>query len=125
MNRTSVQTEARQTKPLLTFSSPVAREEDRRERSEGVALRFGQNLRRCRLLAGLSQEELGERAALHRTEIGKLEKGGRLARIDTLLRLAGAMGIPPGELVDGIHWTPVEAKHGNFTFGTPPRLPDE
>lgn len=90
-----------------------------------MALRFGQNLRRCRQLAGLSQEELGERASLHRTEIGKLEKGERLARIDTLIRLAGAMAIRPEELVDGIHWTPVQAKYGTFTFGSPPRMPDE
>jgi transcriptional regulator with XRE-family HTH domain len=102
----------------------VAREE-RKVISDGVALRFGQNLRRCRQLAGLSQEELGERASLHRTEIGKLEKGQRLARIDTLVRLAGAMAIRPEELVDGIHWTPAPTKIGTFTFGTPPRLPDE
>jgi transcriptional regulator with XRE-family HTH domain len=103
----------------------MAREDDRRERSAEVALRFGQNLRRCRQLAGLSQEELGERASLHRTEIGKLEKGERLARIDTLIRLAGAMAIRPEELVDGIHWTPAQARYGAFTFGTPPRMPDE
>jgi transcriptional regulator with XRE-family HTH domain len=103
----------------------VAREEHRRERSEEVALRFGRNLRRCRQLAGLSQEELGERASLHRTEVGKLEKGERLARIDTLIRLAGAMSIRPEELVDGIYWTPVQPKSGTFTFGTPPPMPDE
>jgi transcriptional regulator with XRE-family HTH domain len=97
----------------------VARE-DRRELAERVALRFGQNLRRCRRIAGLSQEELGERASLHRTEIGKLEKGERVARIDTLVQLAGAMAIPPEELIDGIHWTSGEAKYGTFTFGTPP-----
>ena len=99
--------------------------EDRKVVSEGVALRFGQNLRRCRQLAGLSQEELGERASLHRTEVGKLEKGERLPRIDTLVRLAGAMAIPAGELVEGIHWTPAQARTGTFTFGTPPRMPDE
>jgi transcriptional regulator with XRE-family HTH domain len=99
--------------------------EDRKVVSEGVALRFGQNLRRCRQLAGLSQEELGERASLHRTEVGKLEKGERLPRIDTLVRLAGAMAIPTGELVEGIHWTPAPAKVGTFTFGTPPRMSDE
>ena len=99
--------------------------EDRKAQSEGVALRFGQNLRRCRQLEGLSQEELGERASLHRTEIGKLEKGERLPRIDTLVRLAGAMAIPPGELVEGIYWTPAPTKYGTFTFGTPPRLPND
>jgi ribosome-binding protein aMBF1 (putative translation factor) len=120
-----MQLKARQTKPLLTLSSRVAREDDRKVVSEGVALRFGQNLRRCRQLAGLSQEELGERASLHRTEIGKLEKGERLARIDTLVRLAGAMSIRPEELVEGIHWTPAQAKYGTFTFGTPPRRADD
>jgi len=103
----------------LALSSRVPRE-DRKLISEGVALRFGQNLRRCRQQSGLSQEELGERASLHRTEIGKLEKGERVARIDTLVRLAGAMAIRPEELVDGIHWTPGEAKYGTFTFGSPP-----
>lgn len=99
--------------------------EDRKVVSEGVALRFGENLRRSRQLAGLSQEELGERASLHRTEVGKLEKGERLPRIDTLVRLAGAMAIPAGDLVEGIHWTPAEARTGTFTFGSAPRMPDE
>jgi DNA-binding XRE family transcriptional regulator len=109
---------------LLPLPSRVARE-DRKVVSEGVALRFGQNLRRHRVLAGLSQEELGERASLHRTEVGKLEKGERLPRIDTLVRLAGAMAIPAGELVEGIYWTPAQAKLGTFTFGTPPRAPED
>jgi transcriptional regulator with XRE-family HTH domain len=67
----------------------------------------------------MSQDELGERAALHRTEVGKLEQGERLPRIDTLIRLAGAMSIPPEELIDGIHWTPGQRKKGNFAFGGP------
>jgi transcriptional regulator with XRE-family HTH domain len=98
---------------------------DRKGISEGVALRFGQNLRRARQLAGLSQEELGERAELHRTEVGRLERGDRIPRIDTLLRLAGAMAIPPAELVDGIDWTPAPQRRGAFSFGTPPLMPDE
>ena len=76
----------------------------RKVNSDGVALKFGQNLRRCRRLAGLSQEELAARASLHRTEIGKLEKGERIARVDTVVQLAGAMAIPPGELLEGIDW---------------------
>src|SRR6202789_1085409 len=115
-----MQLKALQTKPLLTLPSRVARE-NRKVVSEGVALRFGENLRRCRRIAGLSQEELGERASLHRTEIGMLEKGQRVARIDTLVQLAGAMAIPPEDLVAGIAWTPGEAKDGDFSFGTPRR----
>ncbi|HEX5608958.1 MAG TPA: helix-turn-helix transcriptional regulator [Solirubrobacterales bacterium] len=91
-------------------------------RSEELAIRFGQNLRRCRHLAGLSQEELGERAALHRTEIGMLEHGQRVARIDTLIRLAGAMAIPPGEMLEGIHWSVGDPRRrGSFSFTEPAR----
>lgn len=89
---------------------------DRKARSEAVAARFGQNLRRCRRLADLSQEELGARASLHRTEIGLLEHGRRVARIDTVVQLAGAMAIPPGDLLEGIHWTPGEASPGAFSI---------
>jgi transcriptional regulator with XRE-family HTH domain len=85
-------------------------------RSEEVAVRFGQNLVRCRRLAGLSQEELGNRASLHRTEIGLLEHGRRIARVDTLIKLAGAMAIPPSELLEGIYWAPGDPRRGGFSF---------
>jgi XRE family transcriptional regulator, regulator of sulfur utilization len=79
-----------------------------------IATRFGQNLARCRRQAGFSQEELGVLASLHRTEIGMLERGVRLARIDTLIKLAGAMEIPPGELLDGLDWMPAGPRVGQF-----------
>ena len=60
-----------------------------------VARRFGENLRRARKGAGLSQEELGVRASLHRTEIGLLERGERIPRIDTLVKLAARLGVRP------------------------------
>jgi transcriptional regulator with XRE-family HTH domain len=71
-----------------------------------VAHRFGENLRRSRRRAGISQEELGMRSSLHRTEIGLLERGSRVPRIDTLIKIASALAIPPGDLLDGIDWTP-------------------
>jgi transcriptional regulator with XRE-family HTH domain len=92
-------------------------------RSEEVAARFGQNLVRCRRRAALSQEELGARASLHRTEIGLLEHGMRVARVDTLIKLAGAMAIPPSDLLEGIHWTPGETSGGGFSFGSSARAP--
>jgi transcriptional regulator with XRE-family HTH domain len=92
-------------------------------RSEAVAARFGANLLRCRRRAGLSQEELGARASLHRTEIGLLEHGMRVARIDTLIQLAGAMAIPPSDLLDGIHWTVGDPSSGRFSFTDTPAAP--
>lgn len=80
-----------------------------------VAACFGENLVRCRKRANLSQEELGLLALLHRTEIGLLEQGRRVPRIDTLVKLAGALSIPPGKLIEGIEWSPGSSTKGSFT----------
>jgi hypothetical protein len=56
------------------------------------------------------------RASLHRTEIGKIERGERVCRSDTLIRLAGAMEIETGELLDGIVWVPRSPSVGSFAF---------
>lgn len=66
---------------------------------------------------GLSQEELGFRASLHRTEISQLEKGVRLARIDTLVKLAGALSVPPGDLLKGMAWSLAARVSGAFGCG--------
>ncbi|HEX9966589.1 MAG TPA: helix-turn-helix transcriptional regulator [Solirubrobacterales bacterium] len=79
-----------------------------------IARRFGANLAKARERAGVSQEELGIRASLHRTQVGSLERGDHLARIDTLAKLAGALGVPPGELLDGIAWRPGHALAGGW-----------
>lgn len=83
-----------------------------------VAERFGENLRRLRRRECLSQEQLAARASLHRTEIGLLEHGERVCRIDTLIQLAGAMAVPPGELLDGIDWVPGPKPRGAFVLGS-------
>lgn len=86
-----------------------------------IAACFAENLTRCRKRAGMSQEELGIRASLHRTEISQLERGLRIARIDTLVKLAGALSISPCELIDGIGWTPGGAPtSGEFKRVAPP-----
>jgi len=43
-----------------------------------VAARFGKNMAGAREQSGITQEELAFRASLHRTEIGLLERGGRV-----------------------------------------------
>jgi transcriptional regulator with XRE-family HTH domain len=95
--------------------------DDPKARSHEVALRFGENLRRVRRRAGLSQDELAARASLHRTEIGMLENGLRVARITTMIQLAGALGVEPGELIEGIDWSSGGVLDGNFNFRSPAR----
>jgi transcriptional regulator with XRE-family HTH domain len=75
-------------------------------RDGAFAIRFGRNLAYCRERLGVSQEELGFRADLHRTAVGQIERGHRIARTDTLVRLAGSLFIPAEELLDGLGWTP-------------------
>jgi transcriptional regulator with XRE-family HTH domain len=84
-----------------------------------IAQHFGTNLRGARRLANYSQEELGLLASLHRTEIGLLERGARVPRIDTLLKLIGSLEVPTDELLEGMRWTPGGMEPG--TFRLPPR----
>jgi transcriptional regulator with XRE-family HTH domain len=79
-----------------------------------VAERFAANLRRLRAAAVISQEELAFRADIHRTQISFIESGRRLPRLETLIKLAGALGVTTGDLVDGIIWEPHQQSGGGF-----------
>jgi transcriptional regulator with XRE-family HTH domain len=79
-----------------------------------IAARFGENLTRCRKQADLSQEELSVRASLHRTEISQLERGLRVARIDTLIKLARSLEVSADELLAGMAWDPGGTRIGRF-----------
>jgi transcriptional regulator with XRE-family HTH domain len=79
-----------------------------------LAERFGANLVRERRRAGLSQEAVGKLADLHRTEIGKLERGLSLPRLDTIIKLAGALEVEPGDLLDGMAWKSGAPAYGRF-----------
>ncbi len=81
-----------------------------------IADQFGKNLSYCRRRAKLSQEELGVQASLHRTAVGQLERGERVCRLDTFVKLTGSLGIDPRELLDGIDWTPGGTRLGQFKF---------
>jgi transcriptional regulator with XRE-family HTH domain len=71
-----------------------------------MKVRFGQNLARCREGADVSQEELSFRASIHRTEVSLLERGERMPRVDTALRIAGSLGVALDDLVAGLEWKP-------------------
>ncbi len=60
---------------------------------------LAQNLKALRTSAGLSQEELADRAGLHRTYISSIERGQRNVTLDNIFGLAETLGIPPSELV--------------------------
>lgn len=60
---------------------------------------FAQNVRRQRLALGLSQEELAERAGVHRTYIGMLEREEKNVTIYNIERIAEALGLEPYKLL--------------------------
>ena len=60
---------------------------------------------------GISQEELAERAALHRTYVSDIERGTRNLSLESIERLAGALEVsvsalfPQPLLHDGMTYT--------------------
>jgi transcriptional regulator with XRE-family HTH domain len=91
----------------------------RRIPSADLRVRFGENLRHCRERLGVSQHELAFRAEAHITSISPLERGERLPRIQTFIRIAGAVEATPGELTAGILWTPAKATVTPGSFEVP------
>lgn len=60
---------------------------------------LSQNLRRLRDAKKLSQAELAERAKLSRVAYGNIESGVATPRVDTLLRIAGALDVKLQDLL--------------------------
>ena len=60
---------------------------------------LGESIRRCREGAGLSQEQLAEKADLHPVYVGKIERGEQWISLHALLRVAAALGVRVRELV--------------------------
>ena len=79
-----------------------------------VGARFGANLKIARKRRGISQEELAFMSELHRTEAGMLERGIRLPRIDTFVKLCGSLDAEPNELLRGLVWIPSESTPGGL-----------
>lgn len=73
--------------------------------------RFGANVAWFRREAGLSQEALGERVGMDRVQISELERGRRLPRLDTVLRLVAGLGVKNCDLVAWMWWDPGRHEH--------------
>jgi transcriptional regulator with XRE-family HTH domain len=63
---------------------------------------FGEELRKARLRAGLTQQELADRAGLHYTYICHLEHDRYSPTLDAFFRLCDALGTSPGRLIGRI-----------------------
>lgn len=76
------------------------------EPREALRIRFAENLVALRGRVGLSGEEAAARAGLHRTAVVLLERRLRLPRLETIVRLGGAVEAEPCALLAGMVWRP-------------------
>lgn len=65
-----------------------------------IRKRVGANLKRLRSEMGLSQEAFADVADLHRTYISGLERGVRNPTVTVLEKIAKALKVKPGRLLD-------------------------
>ncbi|MBX3275775.1 MAG: helix-turn-helix transcriptional regulator [Sandaracinaceae bacterium] len=63
-------------------------------------VRLGQRIRELRLAAGLTQAELARRTGIHRPNIARVEAGRHTPSLETLARLASAIGVPTTAVLD-------------------------
>jgi transcriptional regulator with XRE-family HTH domain len=68
---------------------------------------FGLRIKLLRVSRGWSQEQLAEAAGMHRTFVGQVERGQRGLNVLGLWRLAGAFGIPIGDLFVDVEGRPI------------------
>lgn len=61
--------------------------------------KFGKRIRAIREEQGFSQEELGAKAGLHRTYISLIERGKQSATLDSMERIADALGVSVKKLM--------------------------
>jgi len=67
-----------------------------------VRARLSGNMRRLRQLKDWSQEELAHQSGLHRTYISDLERGARNPTIEVVDKIAVALDVSCGELLDQV-----------------------
>ena len=69
---------------------------------KAILVKFGKKIREVRAKRGLSQEALADRANVHRTYIGMVERAEKNITLLNIQKLAKALKIDIRELFDGI-----------------------
>lgn len=80
---------------------------------------FGENMRDARHRANLSQIGLAEVTGLDRAAISFLERADRAPDLSTLVRVAQALSVKPGDLLRGLGPTDSTARGPRFNDGAP------
>ena len=72
----------------------------RTSKHKNIVSKVAMKIKLLRNMQGLTQDELAEKSDLSATAFGAIERGTSVAGIDTLERIAIALGIELKELVD-------------------------
>lgn len=73
--------------------TPEREEMERQLKEEVEACRLGEIIRKARTEQNLTQEELGERVGVQKSQISRLEKGKNPVTLRTLTRVFRALGV--------------------------------
>jgi transcriptional regulator with XRE-family HTH domain len=90
------------------------------QKPEEARMRFAANVERVRRQRDYSVDRLAERAGIEREALEAMMRGEAEARVDSILRLAGALEVTPGELYEGVAWVPDGEGGGEFRVEEPP-----
>ena len=67
-----------------------------------ICKKFGNRIHELRIAQGLSQEVLAQKAGLHRTYIGAIERGERNVSLINIEKIASALNLSIVDIIEGI-----------------------
>ena len=67
-----------------------------------LLIQFGKKIKEERLKNNLSQEDLAERAGVHRTYVGMIERGEKNITLINIKKLSEALGLSISELLENV-----------------------
>ena len=77
------------------------------------------NLKRVIAERGLSLAEVANRAEINSGHLCLILRGRRMVQLDTLVKLAGALEVSPGDLLAGVTWVSDGRGGGEFRSHRP------
>lgn len=91
--------------------SALGQEDDFVRKEWTLGERFAANVAWFRRQAGLSQQELADRVGMQRTVLSRIERGGQLPRLNTILKLVAGLEVNNCDLVAWMWWDPPSHHH--------------
>lgn len=88
--------------PLVLYVVASVQDERSKPALNETTREFGERVRNRRVTLGLSQEAAAIRCGIHWTQLGKVERGQRSLRLETIVKIAHGLAVDAGDLVTGL-----------------------